>query len=60
MRRIALSFVILLLLALVIGGVVVFLANQAHETVIHYEQVVAHDAHSELHAVQSLINRYTK
>jgi len=60
MRRLGLSLLILLVLGVVIAAVIVVLANQAHDSVIHYEQIVAHDVHGELHAVQNLINRYTK
>jgi len=53
----------LLVLLAVLAGIViaaVVIANSASNTAVHYQKVVAHDAHSAISQLQSLINQYTK
>jgi serine/threonine protein kinase len=60
LRRLVVVALMLIVVGIVVAGVVVYLADQAHQSVVHYEQLVAHDAHGELHQLQQLIDKYTK
>ncbi|HET8977129.1 MAG TPA: protein kinase [Solirubrobacteraceae bacterium] len=53
---------LLLLLAVVVAIVIaaVTIANSTSNTAVHYQKVVARDAHSALSQLQGLINQYTK
>jgi serine/threonine protein kinase len=51
----------LLLLALIVVVVVVIIVTTAtSSTIVHYQKVIAHDAHSAIDQVTAIIKRYTK
>ncbi|HEX3802751.1 MAG TPA: protein kinase [Solirubrobacteraceae bacterium] len=58
-RRVAGALALLLVIAIVIV-VVAVAVNKGSSNTVHYEQVVANDAHSAINKVQGIINKYTK
>lgn len=60
LRRVALTLLVLLVIAGAIAAGAVYLANQANKTVVHYEKVVASDTQGAINSVRSLISHYTK
>jgi serine/threonine-protein kinase len=59
-RRLALSALVLLVLAGAIAGAAVYLANHAQSAVVHYENVVSTDLGGAISSVRRLINSNTK
>jgi serine/threonine-protein kinase len=55
-----LGLLVLLAVIVVVVIVAVAIANSTSSTVIHYQKIVSHDAHSAINQLQNLINQYTK
>ncbi|MDQ6835797.1 MAG: protein kinase [Actinomycetota bacterium] len=55
-----LAVLVALVVLLIVVIIAVSLANSASKTVVHYRQIVGHDAQSAVNQLQGLINSYTK
>jgi serine/threonine protein kinase len=54
------GFLSLLAVLALIAIAAVLIANSTSNTVVHYQKIVAHDAHSAINQLQNLIGKYTK
>jgi eukaryotic-like serine/threonine-protein kinase len=54
------GFLALLGVLALIAIAAVLIANSTSNTVVHYQKVVAHDAHSAINQLQDIISKYTK
>jgi eukaryotic-like serine/threonine-protein kinase len=54
------GFLALLGVLALIAIAAVLIANSTSNTVVHYQKVVAHDAHSAINQLQNIISKYTK
>jgi serine/threonine protein kinase len=58
--RRGLALLVLAVVLLIVVIVAISIANSTSNTVIHYQQIVGHDAQSALQQLQGVINQYTK